>query len=76
MQFVCQNETELNSTYPARTAVARVYIDSFKAWKQVHRLSDVPNYEGEPDQDEEPQDGPMPMTRSGSQANEGHCLRG
>jgi beta-glucanase (GH16 family) len=33
MRFVCQNETELNSTYPARTAVARVYIESFKAWK-------------------------------------------
>ena len=32
---------------------------------EVHRLSDVPNYEGEPDEDEEPQDGPMPMTRSG-----------
>jgi hypothetical protein len=33
MRFVCQNETELNSTFPARTAVARVYIDIFKAWK-------------------------------------------
>jgi Glycosyl hydrolases family 16 len=33
MRFVCLNETELNSTYPARSAVARVYIDSFKAWK-------------------------------------------
>ena len=33
MRFVCQNETELNSTYPAQMAVARVYFDSFKAWK-------------------------------------------
>jgi hypothetical protein len=33
MRFVCQNETELNSTFPAKTAVAKVYIDSFKTWK-------------------------------------------
>ena len=33
MRFVCQNETKLNSTYPAHRAVARVYFDSFKAWK-------------------------------------------
>jgi hypothetical protein len=33
MRFVCQNETEINSTWPARSAVARIYIESFKAWK-------------------------------------------
>jgi beta-glucanase (GH16 family) len=33
MRFVCQNETELNSTYPARSAVANVQIDYFKAWR-------------------------------------------
>jgi Glycosyl hydrolases family 16 len=33
MRFVCQNETELNSTYPAKTAVANVQIDYFKAWR-------------------------------------------
>ena len=35
MRFVCQNETELNSTYPPKDVVARVYIDSFKAWRYV-----------------------------------------
>jgi beta-glucanase (GH16 family) len=33
MRFVCQNETELNSTFRAKTAVANVQIDYFKAWK-------------------------------------------
>jgi beta-glucanase (GH16 family) len=33
MRFVCQNETSLGSTWPAKDAVARIYIDSFKAWK-------------------------------------------
>ena len=33
MRFVCQSETELNSTYPAKTAVANVQCDYFKVWR-------------------------------------------
>jgi hypothetical protein len=35
MRTVLQTETELNGTYPPRTAVARVQVDYFKAWKYV-----------------------------------------
>jgi hypothetical protein len=47
MRFVVQNETELNSTYPARTAVARVYIDSFKAGSTRADPMKVVVYEGD-----------------------------
>ena len=40
-------------------------------------MSNIPHdYEDEPDEDEEPKTAHMPMTRSGSQADESHCLRG
>jgi hypothetical protein len=35
MHWVLQNETELNSTYPAASAVANVQIDYARVWKYV-----------------------------------------
>jgi beta-glucanase (GH16 family) len=33
MRWVLQSETELNATYPAKTAVANVQVDYVKTWK-------------------------------------------
>jgi hypothetical protein len=35
MHWVLQSETELNSTYPAVSAVANVQIDYVRVWKYV-----------------------------------------
>jgi beta-glucanase (GH16 family) len=35
MHWVLQSETELNSTYPAASAVANVQVDYVKVWKYV-----------------------------------------
>jgi hypothetical protein len=35
MRCVLQTEIELNSTYPAKSAVANVQLDYIKVWKYV-----------------------------------------
>jgi hypothetical protein len=35
MRCVLQTETELNSTYPAKSAVANVQLDYIRVWKYV-----------------------------------------